>query len=43
MPRALSWYDKSVRWMEKNQSTDEELVRFRAEAAALLEVKAAKD
>ena len=37
-PQALSWYDKAVRWMEKNKPTDEELIRFRAEAAAWLEV-----
>jgi hypothetical protein len=29
--------------MEKNQSNNEELVRFRAEAAALLGVKEKKD
>ncbi|MGH7171998.1 MAG: hypothetical protein ACRELG_17120, partial [Gemmataceae bacterium] len=29
-------YDRAARWMEKNQAKDEELVRFRAEAAALL-------
>ncbi len=36
--QARSWYDKAVPWMEKNQPKNEELVRFRAEAAALLEV-----
>jgi Flp pilus assembly protein TadD len=35
-PQARSWYDKAVGWMEKNQPTAEELIRFRAEAAALL-------
>ena len=36
--QARSWYDKAVPWMEKNQPKNEELIRFRAEAAALLEV-----
>ncbi len=35
-PQARSWYDKAVPWMEKNQPKNEELIRFRAEAAALL-------
>ena len=35
---ARSWYDKVVSWMEKNQPNNEELLRFRAEAAALLGV-----
>jgi tetratricopeptide (TPR) repeat protein len=42
-PQARSWYDKAVPWMEKNQPGDEELLRFRAEAAALLGVKEKKD
>lgn len=33
---AGTWYDKAVVWMEKNKSDDEQLQRFRAEAAALL-------
>jgi tetratricopeptide (TPR) repeat protein len=33
---ARTWYDKAVVWMEKNRPKDEELLRFRAEAAALL-------
>ena len=37
-PQARSWYDKAVSWMEKNQPKNEELIRFRAEAAALLGV-----
>ncbi len=37
--QARSWYDKAVPWMEKNQPKDDELIRFRAEAAALLGVK----
>jgi Flp pilus assembly protein TadD len=42
-PQARSWYDKAVPWMEKNQPKNEELLRFRAEAAALLEVNEKKD
>ena len=34
--KAREWYDRAVRWMDKNQPTDEELRRFRAEAAELL-------
>ena len=34
--KAHEWYDPAVRWMDKNQPTDEELRRFRAEAAELL-------
>ena len=41
-PQARSWYDKAVPWMEKNQPKNEELIRFRAEAAALLEVNEKK-
>jgi tetratricopeptide (TPR) repeat protein len=41
-PQARSRYDKAVPWMEKNQPKDEELIRFRAEAAALLGVEAKK-
>ena len=40
---ARCWYDKAVSWMDKNQSENDELSRFRAEAAALLEVKQKKD
>ena len=36
--RARQWYDKAVQWMERNKSQDEEMRRFRAEAAALLGV-----
>jgi uncharacterized protein HemY len=39
-PQALTWYDKAVAWTEKDQPHNEELLRFRAEAAALLGVKA---
>ena len=33
---ARRWYDKGTAWMEKKNSDDEELLRFRAEAAELL-------
>jgi serine/threonine protein kinase/Flp pilus assembly protein TadD len=36
--QARQWYDNAVNAMEKNKSQDEELRRFRAEAAALLGV-----
>jgi serine/threonine protein kinase len=35
--QARQWFDKAVGWMEKKKSSDEELHRFRAEAAELLE------
>ncbi len=35
---ARDWYDKSVQWMEKNRPDDQELIRFRAQAAALLDL-----
>ena len=34
--KARSWYDKAAQWMEKNKSQDDELRRFRAEAATVL-------
>jgi len=34
--KARSWYDKAVQGMEKDESNDDELRRFGAEAAALL-------
>jgi tetratricopeptide (TPR) repeat protein len=34
--QARKWYDQAVRWMDKNKPQDEELRRFRAEAAELL-------
>jgi tetratricopeptide (TPR) repeat protein len=34
--KARHWYDRAVRWTQQNRSKDEELGRFRAEAAALL-------
>ena len=41
-PQARSWYDKAAPWVEKNQPGNEELTRFRAEAADLLEVNGTK-
>jgi tetratricopeptide (TPR) repeat protein len=35
---ARQWYDKAVEWMDKNNPKNEELLRFRAEAAELLGV-----
>lgn len=40
---AHKWYDRAVQWMEKNKPQDEELGRFRAEAAELLGIGAKKD
>jgi Tfp pilus assembly protein PilF len=37
--KAREWYDRAVQWMDKNQPTNEELRRFRAEAAELLGLK----
>jgi hypothetical protein len=37
------WYDQAVEWMEKNQPKNEELRRFRAEAAELLGFEKKKD
>jgi tetratricopeptide (TPR) repeat protein len=37
--QACKWYDQAVQWMEKHKPQDEELRRFRAEAAALLKVE----
>jgi eukaryotic-like serine/threonine-protein kinase len=42
-PRARSWYVKAAQWMEKNQPKNEELIRFRAEAADLLGVDPKRD
>jgi tetratricopeptide (TPR) repeat protein len=36
---ARKWFDKAVLWMDKNRPKDEELRRFRAEAATLLGIK----
>jgi hypothetical protein len=40
--KAREWYDKATLWMEKNQPKNEELLRFRAEASELLELKEKK-
>src|SRR5262249_54340066 len=37
--KARAYFDRAVRWMEQNKPRDEELCRFRAEAAGLLGVK----
>jgi eukaryotic-like serine/threonine-protein kinase len=42
-PRALACFDKAVGWMEQKRRADEELIRFRAEAAALLNLKEKTD
>jgi tetratricopeptide (TPR) repeat protein len=39
---ARQWYDKASAWMEKNKPT-EDLLRFRAEAAELLNIETKKD
>jgi serine/threonine protein kinase len=39
---ARKWYDRAVKWMEENQASDEQLRRYRAEAAELLGVKEKK-
>jgi tetratricopeptide (TPR) repeat protein len=36
---ARKWYDKAVEWMDQNKPQNEDLLRFRAEAAELLGVK----
>ncbi len=36
---ARKWYDQAVQWMEKFAPRNDEILRFRAEAAALLQVK----
>jgi serine/threonine protein kinase/tetratricopeptide (TPR) repeat protein len=40
--KARTWYEKAVAWMDKNKPQDEELRRFRTEAAALLKIKVAE-
>jgi tetratricopeptide (TPR) repeat protein len=37
--QARTWYDKAVAWMDKRNPQNEDLKRFRAEAAELLGVK----
>jgi hypothetical protein len=38
--QARTWYDKADSWIEKNKPQNEELIRFRTEAAALLGLSA---
>src|SRR5262249_3225564 len=40
--KARAWYDRAVQWLDKNQPNNEELLRFRAEASELLELKEKK-
>ncbi len=40
--QAHSWYDKAVPWLEKNHPKNEELIRYRDEAGALLGVNSKK-
>ena len=37
--RRREWFEKAARWMEQNAPRNEELRRFRAEAATLLHIK----
>jgi tetratricopeptide (TPR) repeat protein len=37
--QARTWYDNAVPWSEKNQPHNEELLRFRAEAEALMGIR----
>jgi superkiller protein 3 len=40
--KARQWYDRAVKWTDEYQPKNEELGRFRAEAAKLLELKETK-
>jgi serine/threonine protein kinase/tetratricopeptide (TPR) repeat protein len=40
--KARGWYDRAVRWMDRNQPKSEDLRRFRAEAEELLKLKEKK-
>src|SRR5262249_39085450 len=40
---AREWYDRAVRWMDKDAPQNEAMRRFRAETEALLGVKGKKD
>ena len=35
---ANRWFDQSVEWMDDNNNTREDVIRFRAEAAELLRI-----
>jgi len=37
--KARHWYNRAVEWMDKNKPQDDELRRFRTEAAELLKIK----
>lgn len=39
MVEARKCYDQAVGWIEKNKPQDEELLRFRTEAAELLKIE----
>jgi tetratricopeptide (TPR) repeat protein len=39
---ARAWYGKAVEWMNKSQPKNEELLRFRAQAAELLDITESK-
>jgi Flp pilus assembly protein TadD len=40
--QARTWYDMAIAWMDKHKPKDEELRRFRVEAAELLTIPAGK-
>jgi tetratricopeptide (TPR) repeat protein len=40
---ARRWYAKATEWMDRHRPNDDELRRFRVEAAELLETKGPKD
>jgi superkiller protein 3 len=40
--KAREWYDKAIAWMDKNEPKNDELRRFRSEAAELLELNKKK-
>src|SRR5207249_304889 len=40
---ASKWYDRAVQWTDKNQPNNEEIRRFRAEAAELMGIARKKD
>jgi tetratricopeptide (TPR) repeat protein len=41
--KSRQWYDRAVEWMDKKQASNEELRRFRAEAAQVLGMDKKKD
>jgi tetratricopeptide (TPR) repeat protein len=41
--KARPWFDRAVAWMDEHQPRNEQLLRFRSEAAELLAVKDARD